>query len=203
MRRNRQMPELKESETLAEKLTVRSVFEISTKSVLSFDALMVEIQKKQEEFPQFSMDIIAEWETMNTKMMMKGSDKRILKIQDLPSESWGMFVSRIRAIENEIITYLNESNTEDQPKTVPIFSCNVKLKIEKKDKEAQKALEDPNQLQLFAPMKPVKHMNDQERKQFVEDNKHLFESIKPDGKDVSSVTFQKIGGGEPIELKAK
>jgi hypothetical protein len=147
------MNETKESEKLAAKLTVRDTFEISTKDVQEFDSLLIEIKKKQEQFPQFSMDIVCEWDTMEVHIgPVDGNDKRQLKIKNLRSDQWNMFVNRVRRIEDQIITYLNEGKPEDEEKTIPVFSCNVKLRMEMKDKEAQKALESPEQLSLFTPV---------------------------------------------------
>ena len=195
------MSDKKESDVLAEKITVRDTFEISTKSVLSFDALMVEIQKKHEEFSIRTLDIVCEWDTMEVHIgPVEGNDKRQLKVKSLSSDMWGMFVNRVRKIESQIVTYLNEGKAEDDPKTEPVFSCNVKLKIEKKDKEAQKALEDPRQLLLFAPI-------DLDKKRYHKDMDRILNDIKPDGKNIELVTFQKVEHGvpvgEPVELKAK
>lgn len=168
------MDEKKESDKLAAKLTVRDTFEISAKDVQEFDALLVEIQKKKEQFPQFNMDITAEWETMEVHIgTVDGTDKRQLKIKNLGSDQWSKFVHRVRDIENEIIVYLNKDKTEEHEKSIPVFSCNVKLRIEMKDKEAQMTLEDDKQMVLFAPI-------------------DLKTRYKDKNKNIETITFQKI-----------
>jgi aromatic ring-cleaving dioxygenase len=215
------MDEKKESEKLAEKLTVRDTFEISAKSIVEFDTLMVEIQKKQEQFPQFRMDIVCEWDTMEIHIgPVDGNDKRQLKVKNLHSDQWNMFVNRVRKIENEIITYLNERKKEDEEKTIPIFSCNVKLRIELKDKEAERAIQEPEQLALFTPVgdlaqsyfrekelkKKIYEIEDSERKEFIKQN-NIFKDLKSDGKNIEKITFQKIENGvtigDSVELTAK
>jgi hypothetical protein len=201
------MREVKESDKLAETLVVRDTFEISAKSIQEFDALMIEIQKKQEQFPQFSMDITCEWETMDTGLVVDGTDKRTIKAKKLQPDKWAPFMNRIRKAEEEILTYLNAGKEEDQEKTIPVFSCNVKLRIEKKDKEAQKALEDADQLYLFTPYKAVRDMDDKERKEFIEQNNGLFQRLMPDGENISKVTFTHIkedgSKGNEVVLNAK
>ena len=145
------MNEPKESDDLADKLVVKDTFEISAKGVKEFDSLLVEIKKKQEQFPHFSMDIVCEWDTMEAGFLY-GNDKRQLKLKNLHSGQWNMFVNRVMKIEKEIITYLNEGKPEDVEQTIPIFSCNVKLRIEFKDKDAENALKEPEQLSLFTPV---------------------------------------------------
>lgn len=178
---------VKESDPLAEKLTVKDTFEISAKSVAEFDALMIEIQKKQEQFPQFSMDISCKWEHGHNQ-----KDVRTLAVKSVPNDAkWDVFVNHLRKIENQVITNLNEGREEDDSKIMPTFSLNAKLKIELKDKEAQKALEDAEQLYLFTPYKAVKDMDESERKKFVEENKG-FQKVMLDGQGINSVTFTKI-----------
>ncbi len=184
----------KESDKLAEKLTVRDTFEISAKDVSEFDVLMVEIQKKQEQFPQMSMDIVCEWE----QPMFDGFDKRTLKRKNVPSDKWNELVNILRKYENQVITYLNEGKAEDEEGIVPVFSCNAKLKIEYKDKAAQKALEDDKQLVMFAPIDLIK-------KQYDEKFDLIVKDMKPDGANVGTINFTHVspdGSVREAELKA-
>lgn len=158
------MNELKESDLIAEKLTVRDTFEIVAKSITEFDALMVEIKKKQEQYPYRNMDIVCEW----NHPFFDGSDKRVLSYKNVPINGFSMLVNTIREAEDDVISYLNKDKIDDSLKIVPVFSCSVKLRIEKKDKPAQQALEDDKQLALFAPLG-------------LSDNQKLFDSLITDG----------------------
>jgi hypothetical protein len=203
------MTEIKESDKLAEKLTVRSTFEISAGNVREFDALLLKIKKKQEQFIAFTLDVTCKWETMQTHIgPVDGMDTRQLTVKKLPSDMWALFVNRVRSVENEIITYLNKGKPVDEEGVVPVFSCNAKLRIEKKDKEAQKALEDDRQMVLFSPyIKPETDDEIDEIKEFLEQNKRLIESLKPDGDNITSVKFQRmdkgLAVGEPVELTSR
>ena len=195
------MNEPSESEKLAEKLTVKSTFEISANDIKEFDALLIEIKKKQEQFVMFSLDIYCKWETMQTRIgPVDGTDVRQLTVKKLPSDYWSMFVSRVREVENEILFYLNSHKEGDDGLTVPVFSCNVRLRIEMKDKEAQNVLKDDRQMSLFAPI-------DIKEKRYHEEMDRVLKDLKPDGKNIESVTFTHIRGdgskGQEVELKAE
>lgn len=187
------MNEPKESDKLAEKLTVKGTFEISAKSVSEFDSLMIEIKKKQEQFVCFSLDVTCKWEYG----FYEGSDSRILKVKSVPDDGWDKLVNHIRDIETQVITYLNKDKPADEEGIVPVFSCNAKLKIEYKDKEAQKALEDDKQLVMFAPIDLIK-------KQYDEKFDLIVKDMKPDGANVGTINFTHVspdGSVREAELK--
>lgn len=77
-----------------------------------------------------------------------------------------------------MLEMLNKDRTDGE-KGKYDFSCTINLKIEKKDKEAKKVLEDSTQLKMFGPI--VIPDRDDAKRQFIEDNKKLFESLLPDG----------------------
>jgi hypothetical protein len=188
----------KESEPLADKLTVRGTFEISATRVQELDSLLLEIKKKQEQFFFFSLDVTCKWETMQTHIeSVDGIDQRIVKIKNLPADHWSVFVCRIRDIETEVITYINRGKQENEQGVVPVFTCSAKLKIEYKDKEAQKVLENDKQLELFRPI-------DIQEKRYHEEVAKFIDEMKPDGKNIESITFTHIredgSRGEEVEL---
>jgi hypothetical protein len=190
------MNEIKESDKLADTLTVKGTFEISAKDVKELDSLLVEIKKKQEQFVTFSLDLTCKWEYRDYKV----GDSRVFKVEGIPDDGWGKVVNRIFEIENQVITCLNGDRKEDDVKITPIFSCTAKLHIDLKDKEAQKALEDDKQMVLFKPI-------DIEEKRYREELDGLIGNIKPDGKNITSVTFQRrengVAVGDPVALESK
>ena len=190
------MNEPKESEQLADSLTVKGTFEISAKNVQELDSLLVEIKKKQEQFVTFSLDLTCKWEYKGYKI----GDSRVFKVESIPDDSWSGVVNRIKEIENQVIAYLNEGKKEDDGKVTPIFSCTAKLHIELKDKEAQNALEDDKQMVLFKPIDIWEKRNHEEVSRIIKD-------MRLDGKNIEKITFQKIENGvtigDSVELTAK
>lgn len=179
-------------------MTLRGTQTLIAKSVLEFDQLMREIGNLHKKFITFDLNAVAEWQTMATGLNVDSIDSRKLVAKNIGE--WGKFVSKVRQVENQVITDINEGRSAEQEKIKPVFSCTITMKYEKKDKEAQKVLEDPKQLKLFGPFLSDKEILDLK-------TQNLIQDMKPDGKNIDSIKFQKmkdgVAVGKPVELRAK
>ena len=173
---------------LADKIMLRDTKQLIAKSILEFDALMIKIEDFRKTYPALEMNAVAEFSTMHTKLQCESTDTRKLTAKRIID--WHEFVNRVREIENELLEAINKDRPKDVDPIEYVFDCTVTLKIEKKDKEAQRVLDDPMQLKMFGPL--IIPEEDKDRIKFVKDNKHLFDGLKPDGKEISEINFKHV-----------
>jgi hypothetical protein len=190
-------------EKLADKLKISGNIKLTATSVKEFDELMVKIETLKQNCPTMEMVVSAQWEVGATIPSACNEGKNINKLVFKGIRNFLQIVKAIRDFENNLNEMLNKIKNSDEYAKYA-FSCTISLKIEKKDKEAKRVLEDSTQLKMFGPL--VIPDKDDDKRQFIEDNKKLFESLMPDGKEIEKITFthrQDGVEGETVELNAK
>jgi len=165
---------------IADKIKLISTKLLTAKNVDEVDELLVEMKQLFEENSRYSADVNIQWERVPGEDM---TETHTIKFKSL--QEFGKLVGAIRANEENFIDY--------------VFSATIKLKLEKKDKEAERALKE-KEMDFFQEM-TAKDMLDKGEKlideamelqnkiQFIEDNKKLIEDFMPDGKEIDKITF--------------
>jgi len=153
---------MKDELKIADKLSIRGTQVLTAKNIIEFDELMVYVADYIESYPthvaKVSVDFARDTYIPNCTFMttIKGQ----IIANDLKSkESFLQFISQIREAENNFLLQILKSVNGEQFYS---FSCTVTLKVESKDKNAKRMLES-HQLEIFAPVKPVKYIIDDER----------------------------------------
>jgi len=190
-------------EKLADKLKISGNIKLTACSISEFDELMVKIETLRNNCPTMEMDVSVQWEIMATIPDACNEGQNVNKLVFKGIRKFLVIVKAIRDFEKNLNDMLNKDRSPDKYGKYD-FSCTINLKIEKKDKEAKRVLEDSTQLKMFGPL--VIPDKDDDKRQFIEDNKKLFESLIPDGDDIEKITFthrQDGVEGETVELNAK
>ena len=117
---------------IADKITLSSTKVLMAKSVDEIDELLVEMKQLFEENSRYSADVSIQWERI--------PDEDITEIHCIKFKSLQDFEKLVRMIHG------NEENFIDY-----VFSATIKLKLEKKDKEAERALKE-KEMDFFSPL---------------------------------------------------
>jgi len=117
---------------IADKITLSSTKVLTAKSVEEKDELLVEMKKLFEENSRYSADVSIQWERIPGDDMIETHSIKFKSLQE--------YEKLIRTIHG------NEENFIDY-----VFSATIKLKLEKKDKDAVRALKE-RELDFFSPL---------------------------------------------------
>ncbi len=178
-------------EKLADSLKLTGNIKLTAKSVKEFDELMVKIERLKQDFPSFEMDAVAEWEIRATIPDACNEGINICKLTFKGIRNFLKIVHTIRKYENDMLEFFNRDRKQDEKwKQFGQFSCAISLKLEKKDKEAKRALEDSAQLRLFGPF--IVPSDESEKRKFIEENRKLFEDFLPDGEKISNINIKHV-----------
>jgi len=117
---------------IADKITLSSTKVLTAKSVDEIDELLVEMKQLFEENSRYSADVSIQWERIPGDDMIETHSIKFKSLQE--------YEKLIRTIHG------NEENFIDY-----VFSATIKLKLEKKDKDAVRALKE-RELDFFSPL---------------------------------------------------
>jgi len=117
---------------IADKIKLSSTKVLTAKSVDEIDELLVEMKQLFEENSRYSADVSIQWERVPGEDMTETHSIKFKSLQE--------FEKLIRMIHG------NEENFIDY-----VFSATIKLKLEKKDKDAERALKE-KELDFFSPL---------------------------------------------------
>ena len=117
---------------IADKIKLSSTKVLTAKSVDEIDELLVEMKQLFEENSRYSADVSIQWERVPGEDMTETHSIKFKSLQE--------FEKLVRTIHG------NEENFIDY-----VFSATIKLKLERKDKEAERALRE-KELDFFSPL---------------------------------------------------
>ena len=117
---------------IADKIKLSSTKVLTAKSVDEIDELLVEMKQLFEENSRYSADVAIQWERIPGEDMTETHSIKFKSLQE--------FEKLVRMIHG------NEENFIDY-----VFSATIKLKLERKDKEAERALRE-KELDFFSPL---------------------------------------------------
>lgn len=137
---------------------------LTAKSVNEIDELLVEMKKLFEENSRYSADVSIQWERI--------PDEDIAEIHVIKFKSLQDFEKLVRMIHGNEENFINY-----------LFSATFKLKLEKKDKEAERALKE-KEMDFFQPMTPIEMLEKGE--------KLLNESFEIQNKIMEVQEFEKM-----------
>jgi hypothetical protein len=115
---------------IADKIKLSSTKVLTAKSVDEIDELLVEMKQLFEENSRYSADVSIQWDRVPGEDMTETHSIKFKSLQE--------FEKLVRTIHG------NEENFIDY-----VFSATIKLKLEKKDKEAERALKE-KELDFFS-----------------------------------------------------
>ena len=117
---------------IADKIKLSSTKVLTAKSVDEIDELLVEMKQLFEGNSRYSADVSIQWDRVPGEDMTETHSIKFKSLQE--------FEKLIRMIHG------NEENFIDY-----VFSATIKLKLEKKDKDAERALKE-KELDFFSPL---------------------------------------------------